>query len=983
MASAAAAAMAAEDAEKATLNGDAASTGNGPRLSVGMKEAKDRNPDQCYEMPEGWLGNGTKAALRPDPLAAGNGFVGVAGAPAGGSLPDEPEPAPEGLADSGKEDSGPADPGREKCKALLGAAFVVLFWIILICVVQALKRDYEEPVCPTDEEEEDINVTTTAKEPLLCEPCGSGTNLLPAFGNFELSWDKYFRAPFYLLGLGWSFLGVGIVCDQFMGAIEVITSAQKDIWMEVRPGTRHKFHAKVWNTTVANLTLMALGSSAPEILLSVIEVMGAGYFAGELGPSTIVGSAAFNLLIITAVCVSAIAPGDTRSIAQTDVFAVTATSSILAYIWMLVMLKYITPDLVEKWEAVVTFIMFPVLIIVSFLADKGYLAPIFRCGKRSTAPGAFDAESELVKLENKYGKELPDSTKRALLRMEKAKAAPDVAGKAAIRKNTMSKAAGKGSAAAVTSGDVTKEVSYGFEERNYTVLECAGSVPIKVVASRPSAYAVQMNYCTKEGTAREGVRYQRAEGIVRFQPNQLERTIEVPLIDDDTWQPDEFFTVVLSDFQVLAGSSPRRNRAVTTGTRAATPGAAGEVLVPRLDVDETTVTVLNDDMPGTLSFDSDETYSAEGVIVQIGVVRTHGSCGRIEVHYTTRADSAVDGRDFKHAQGTLVFQDGEVHRTIDVQVLTSSGYDFEGNERFQIVMSDASPGVKFDEKTDGGDSSAICDVIILPKTNMPLYGRCMRYFMNQDQLKENITSWLDQFRCALYCGGSPEEQEGAACKDWFFHLLSLTWKVAFAVVPPPEMFGGWACFCGALGAIGGVTALIGDMANLLGCCLDIPNDITAITLVALGTSLPDTFASMTAAKQDDTADNSVGNVTGSNCVNVFLGLGLPWTIAAFYWDAQGRPKEWNQHTYKGERYDSMYGEKYPEGGFIMPAGSLSFSVTVFTVCAFLCIFLLIFRRFKYGGELGGPWFAQRRDSVIMSSLWFLYVGLSIWESLSA
>ena len=30
----------------------------------------------------------------------------------------------------------------------------------------------------------------------------------------------------------------------------------------------------VWNDTVANLTLMALGSSAPEILLSVIELIG-------------------------------------------------------------------------------------------------------------------------------------------------------------------------------------------------------------------------------------------------------------------------------------------------------------------------------------------------------------------------------------------------------------------------------------------------------------------------------------------------------------------------------------------------------------------------------------------------------------------------------------------------------------------------------------------------------------------------------------
>lgn len=44
----------------------------------------------------------------------------------------------------------------------------------------------------------------------------------------------------------------------------------------------------------------------------------------------------------------------------------------------------------------------------------------------------------------------------------------------------------------------------------------------------------------------------------------------------------------------------------------------------------------------------------------------------------------------------------------------------------------------------------------------------------------------------------------------------------------------------------------------------------------------DTFASKVAAIQDSTADNSVGNVTGSNAVNVFLGIGIAWTIASFY-----------------------------------------------------------------------------------------------------
>ena len=46
-------------------------------------------------------------------------------------------------------------------------------------------------------------------------------------------------------------------------------------------------------------------------------------------------------------------------------------------------------------------------------------------------------------------------------------------------------------------------------------------------------------------------------------------------------------------------------------------------------------------------------------------------------------------------------------------------------------------------------------------------------------------------------------------------------------------------------------------------------------------------ASLTAAQAEPFADASVGNVTGSNSVNVFLGLGLPWFIASLYWRSVG------------------------------------------------------------------------------------------------
>ena len=60
--------------------------------------------------------------------------------------------------------------------------------------------------------------------------------------------------------------------------------------------------------------------------------------------------------------------------------------------------------------------------------------------------------------------------------------------------------------------------------------------------------------------------------------------------------------------------------------------------------------------------------------------------------------------------------------------------------------------------------------------------------------------------------------------------------------------------------------------------------MTGLFLIFVST---DTFASKTSAIEDDTADNSVGNVTGSNAVNVFLGIGIAWTMAAIYWEAQG------------------------------------------------------------------------------------------------
>jgi solute carrier family 8 (sodium/calcium exchanger) len=144
------------------------------------------------------------------------------------------------------------------------------------------------------------------------------------------------------------FLGVAIAAGIFMEAIEEITSKEKLVTVNGK-----EVHVKVWNDTVANLSLMALGSSAPEILLAVIETcISNKFYAGALGPSTIVGSAAFNLFIIVGICIIALPNGETRKIFHLPVFFVTASFSLFAYVWLYLIIGVISKDIVEIWCAV-------------------------------------------------------------------------------------------------------------------------------------------------------------------------------------------------------------------------------------------------------------------------------------------------------------------------------------------------------------------------------------------------------------------------------------------------------------------------------------------------------------------------------------------------------------------------------------------------------------------------------------------------------
>lgn len=74
---------------------------------------------------------------------------------------------------------------------------------------------------------------------------------------------------------------------------------------------------------------------------------GHNFKAGELGPGTIVGSAAFNMFVIIGLCVLVIPEGESRKIKHLQVYYVTAFWSIFAYIWLYLILAVISPRIVE------------------------------------------------------------------------------------------------------------------------------------------------------------------------------------------------------------------------------------------------------------------------------------------------------------------------------------------------------------------------------------------------------------------------------------------------------------------------------------------------------------------------------------------------------------------------------------------------------------------------------------------------------------
>merc|ERR1712023_420581 len=91
-------------------------------------------------------------------------------------------------------------------------------------------------------------------------------------------------------------------------------------------------------------------------------------------------------------------------------------------------------------------------------------------------------------------------------------------------------------------------------------------------------------------------------------------------------------------------------------------------------------------------------------------------------------------------------------------------------------------------------------------------------------------------------------------------------------------------------------------------------------------------------------------------------------VGSIYWYMVGATPDWKA------RYPSA-AKEYPSGGFVVLAGDLVFSVTVFVVCSLVCLGALAARRAATGAELGGG-NGKYALAALFALLWVCYIAAS-------
>lgn len=810
----------------------------------------------------------------------------------------------------------------------------------------------------------------------ICDRGGHGV-FLPLFADGEQDLRRGLRSVLYLIGLIWLLLSAATASDSFIRSIEFITSRKKNaLSMNASANVQ-----TAWNTAVASVTLTALGSSAPQLLLTIVELFSDNFFGDELGPSTVIGSAAFNVFFVLGICTWSVKTDKVKKICHQNLFGVLSACSLLSYLWLFLVVSVISPDVVEVLEGVITLVLYAMFVGMVYMTDKGY----FSRGKGTEPAHPKDAKVQLedlsrevlamldVRLRKEHGAFTSDEELVKKVCDHVAFTRSDASYQlASLRHLTAGRRIGTAASDMSIPISLASIVpieplelkaapsqqeslcSLSFASADYAVFEQVSKLVIVVRRTGDLSDPLIVEYKSTEGVRRQNEDRRTVEGTLVFPPEVCEQIIEARIVRDPGIED--------CHFSLHNARCPN----------------AEDAFVSLGPIASTRVVFMDDDLPGLLCLEQELIHVSEAIDEQppllINVTRRKGCDGVISCKYRTSSGTANEGVDFRHTEGILQLEHGQLSSEISIQVFVKGRY--AAVEDFQLTLFEPTGGTCFGSKSRApAESCNLTVVITANQERQTLIDRAMMTL--EATLQNNDTgypSWKEQFFASILVNGGKLQASQATPLDWATHIFLFPWKLLAGLIPPPDYFGGWLCFLFSLGMLIIITILIRDIAVLVSCTIKAPPAVIGVCLVSVGLSLPSALASKAAALEESQADLAIIALVRNSAVNVLLGIGMPWTIGSIYWTVVGRSAEWQARHSLSAGFDKLN----DGGGKLVVLGmNLGYMAILCAIGIAVCFVLLFGRRNIHGGELGGSPFGRCCTSLLLVCFWFIFLWLSI------
>jgi len=223
-----------------------------------------------------------------------------------------------------------------------------------------------------------------------------------------------------------------------------------------------------------------------------------------------------------------------------------------------------------------------------------------------------------------------------------------------------------------------KNEFFGFNCLHYSVSEA--SKFLKVMILNKSGEKCTVRACTIDDAAKAGEDYVKFDEPVSFERGEKQKYIEIGIMNDEEWEPDEDFFVQLYNAETgdeLDGQDCR-----------------------------TRITIIDDDKPGAIYFQESKNVQADASqkTVTIFVERRNGSDGLVSVDFKTTdldesPNTATAGIDYVAKEGTLEFKHGEILNKIEIDIIKKDD-DEVRDESFLVQLSNVTPaGAKLSKKS--------------------------------------------------------------------------------------------------------------------------------------------------------------------------------------------------------------------------------------------------------------------------------------------